>query len=181
MMPVEIDPSEVRTPRNDASERAFPRLGRPAMLAALAVVGIGGCAGLAAAAYPSVSALLRPRPSEVHFGRVADMPEIKDGIPALRTTPPPTVRKVEIPPATPPSAPVALLDPKPAGPPVPLVSPAADVAATGTALVTAPATVAKVPETPRQTVAARDVATPREAATGPYTPLRAHETVPGHV
>ncbi|MBK3409046.1 hypothetical protein HPY24_12075, partial [Methylobacterium sp. IIF1SW-B5] len=170
MKPVEIDPSEVRAPRQDASGRAMPRLGRPAVLAALAVAGIGGCAGLAVASYPTISALLRPKPTEVHFGRVADMPEIKDGIPALRTGPAPTVRKVEIPPATPPAAAVALLDPKPAAPPASLSVPAssADVAATGTALVAPPPAPAKVPETPRpvpaakQGVAAREVATPRE-------------------
>ncbi|KMO42161.1 hypothetical protein VQ02_03945, partial [Methylobacterium variabile] len=117
MMPVEIDPSEVRPARAAAREASRSRLRRPAMLAALAVVGIGGCAGLAAAAYPTISGLLRPRPPEVHFGRVADMPEIKDGIPALRTTPPPVVRTVAIPPATPPAAPAALLDPTPAAPP----------------------------------------------------------------
>ncbi|UHC13991.1 hypothetical protein LRS73_15515 [Methylobacterium currus] len=93
MMPVEIDPSEVRRPPTDPRESLRARLGRPAMLAGLAAIGIGGCAGLAAAAYPTISDLLRPRPAQVHFGRVADMPEIKDGIPALRTNP---VRQVPI-------------------------------------------------------------------------------------
>ena len=93
MMPVEIDPSEVRRPPTDPRESVRARFRRPAMLAGLAAVGIGGCAGLAAAAYPTISDLLRPRPAQVHFGRVADMPEIKDGIPALRTNP---VRQVPI-------------------------------------------------------------------------------------
>ncbi len=134
MMPVEIDPSEVRRPRGDPSAglraRLSARLGRPAMLAALGLVGVGGFAGLAAAAYPAISDMLRPRPPQVHFGRVADMPEIKDGVPALRTTP---VRQVPlpqapgnptpvlqaaatseaVPPLTPPVASAALLDPKP--------------------------------------------------------------------
>lgn len=134
MMPVEIDPSEVRRPRGDPREglRAYlpARLGRPAMLAALGLVGAGGFAGLAAAAYPTISDMLRPRPPQVHFGRVAEMPEIKDGVPALRATP---VRQVPlpqapgnpgpvlqaaatseaVPPLAPPVAPAALLDPKP--------------------------------------------------------------------
>ncbi|MFH6782333.1 MULTISPECIES: hypothetical protein [Methylobacterium] len=181
MIPVEIDPSEVRRPRGDSPERASPRLGRPAMLAGLAVIGIGGCAGLAAAAYPAISDMLRPRPTEVHFGRVADMPEIKDGIPALRTNPPPVVRQVAIPPAnptatasSPPAVPAALLDPKPSSGaqgmssqtgPVQGASvqgnwsPASDVAATGTAgsFQTIPAAIPKAPETPRPVAA-----TPRE-------------------
>ncbi|MGX7704795.1 hypothetical protein [Methylobacterium sp. Gmos1] len=172
MMPVEIDPSQVRQPRRDPHESVRARLGRPAILAALAVVGIGGCAGLAAAAYPTLSDLLRPRPPEVHFGRVAEMPEIKDGIPALRANP---VRQVPIvqAPATPsssvqasaPAVPAALLDPKPTVATVPPQSapaqgslaqaspvrgswsPASDVAATGTAAAFQP--VPKAPETPR--------------------------------
>ncbi|TNC16223.1 chemotaxis protein CheA [Methylobacterium terricola] len=191
MMPVEIDPSEVRRPRQDSPERRL-RPGRPAMLAGLAVIGIGGCAGLAAAAYPMISDLLRPRPAEVHFGRVADMPEIKDGIPALRTTPPPVVRQVAIPPAnapadpssapaaaSPPVMPAALLDPKPtsvapaaAGRSGPVQgasvpggwSPASDVAATGTAgaFRPMPSAVPKASETPRGPVTTGEAATPRE-------------------
>jgi len=190
MLPVEIDPSEVRRPRGDSPGHAPLRFGRPAMLAGLAVIGIGGCAGLAAAAYPAISDMLRPRPAEVHFGRVADMPEIKDGIPALRTSPPPVVRQVAIPPANPPAAtssppvvPAALLDPKPSsgaqGPssqsgPVQGASlpgswsPASDVAATGTAgsFQPIPAATPKAPETPRPAAAApRDTAKTRVAAT----------------
>lgn len=184
MIPVEIDPSEVRQPRQDSPERTGPRFGRPAMLAGLAVIGIGGCAGLAAAAYPTLSDLLRPRPTEVHFGRVADMPEIKDGIPALRTSPAPVVRQVAIPPAAPPAAPAALLDPKPAVAPAPSVpaaglqagmqsmtapgawSPTSDVAATGTAgsFQPIPAAVPKAPVTPRPVAATpREDVKPRES------------------
>ncbi|MGY2046984.1 chemotaxis protein CheA [Methylobacterium sp. JK268] len=99
MMSVEIDPTERRAP---AAARAGLR--RPLWLGAASV---GGLLAFGALAYPSVRTLLAPRPSLVQVGPVRDMPEIKDGIPALRDepvalaasapAPAPGVRVVEIP------------------------------------------------------------------------------------
>ncbi|MEH3145886.1 MAG: chemotaxis protein CheA [Methylobacterium frigidaeris] len=57
------------------------------LLRIAAVCGVtAGTVSLAIAAYPAVAALWAPRPSSIHVGRVADMPDIRDGIPALKTS-----------------------------------------------------------------------------------------------
>ncbi|MBY0297173.1 MAG: chemotaxis protein CheA, partial [Methylobacterium sp.] len=99
MMSVEIDPSERRA---QAAERPVSR--RPALLAAAAGLGLAACGGLALAAYPKVQTLLAPPSTGIRVGPVADMPEIKDGLPALKAETPAPVRVVAIPPATPAAA-----------------------------------------------------------------------------
>ncbi|ACL58264.1 hypothetical protein [Methylobacterium nodulans] len=129
MMSVEIDPSERRSPAPARSGWRGPAL--------IAAAGLGGVAAFGAFAYPAVSALLAPRPSAIRVGPIREMPEIKDGIPALKADTPeiapeaPRVRTVAIPPAAAPTE-------KPAEPPQtpppaqPVVAARADSLVTGT-------------------------------------------------
>ncbi|MFE1601222.1 chemotaxis protein CheA [Methylobacterium sp. ID0610] len=95
MMSVEIDPTERRETKPARLAWRGPVL--------IAAAGLGGVVALGALAYPAVSALMEPRASGIRVGPVREMPEIKDGVPALRAdgTEAPRVRTVAIPPASP--------------------------------------------------------------------------------
>lgn len=91
MMPLAIDPSERRSPtRSAAAPRtrttASGKAARPIVLAALGCVGL---VGLSAGSYAMLSGLAGPQPTKIAIGRIAaDMPDLRDGVPALVTSGP---------------------------------------------------------------------------------------------
>lgn len=104
MMPLAIDPSEMRAPARLAKAAARQRSARPILLAALGCVGL---VGLSAGSYALLSGLAGPQTTRIKVGRMAaDMPDLRDGVPALV----PSITTVRSPvPATPvPVAPVAV-------------------------------------------------------------------------
>ena len=113
MAEIAIDPTDIR-PSSQPAEEVRRIFGRKTLLVAsgitVAVVAIGGAAatlvsritlpsGLSGLAFlPKPEA---PRRSEIRIGRLPDMPEIRDGVPALVGTKP--VRVIETAPPAPPT------------------------------------------------------------------------------
>jgi hypothetical protein len=118
MMPLALDPSEMRAPARPAKAPAPRRsVGRPIALAALGCVGL---VGLSAGCYVMLSGLAGPQvtknqASRIKIGPIAvDMPDLRDGVPALApivttSRPTPPFEPVTLQAAVGPSAPVATL------------------------------------------------------------------------
>ncbi|NEU11820.1 hypothetical protein G3T14_06710 [Methylobacterium sp. BTF04] len=142
MMPLAIDPSEMRAPARPAKAPAPRRaVGRPI---ALALLGCVGLVGLSAGCYAMLSGLAGPQviknqAARIKIGPMAvDMPDLRDGVPALApivttSRPPPPSEPVTLQAGVSPASPIttlaAIVPDRPGTGPVTLEAPKPDLPA----------------------------------------------------